>query len=127
MNMTRRLFALLILAVSLLTLAPQTLVMAASPPPTSKDQIQTGINDVNGGPPPSAKTLNETITTGINLLSAVIGIVAVVMIIVSGLRFITSGGNPERVKSAKNSITYAAIGLLIVAMSQAIARFVLTK
>jgi len=63
----------------------------------------------------------------LNILSVVVGAVAVVMIIVGGFRYTTSGGKEEGVKGAKNSILYALIGLVIVALAQVIVRFVLNK
>lgn len=71
--------------------------------------------------------INNLIHTIINILSAIVGIVAVIMIIIGGLRYITSGGNDANVASAKNTILYAIIGLIIVALSQLIVRFVLNK
>ena len=56
-----------------------------------------------------------------------VGIVAVVMIIIGGLRYITSGGNDTNVASAKNTLLYAIIGLIIVSLAQLIVRFVLNK
>jgi uncharacterized membrane protein YoaK (UPF0700 family) len=63
----------------------------------------------------------------INLLSAVVGILAVIMIIVAGFRYITSGGRDEAVKGAKNTILYAIVGLVVVALAQIIVHFVLAK
>jgi len=71
--------------------------------------------------------INTLVRQVINILSVLVGIVAVVMIIVGGLRYITSGGNDTSVTSAKNTILYAIIGLIIVALSQLIVRFVLGK
>jgi hypothetical protein len=71
--------------------------------------------------------INDIVHTIINLISAVVAIVAVVMIIVGGLRYITSGGNDTSVTSAKNTILYAIIGLIIVAMAQILVRFTLGK
>jgi hypothetical protein len=71
--------------------------------------------------------INNLIQTIVNLLSAIVGFVAVVMIIVGGLRYITSGGNDTSVTGAKNTILYAIIGLIIVALSQLIVHFVLNK
>ena len=48
--------------------------------------------------------INNIVHTIVNLLSAVVGIVAVIMIIVGGFRYITSGGNDTSVTSAKNTI-----------------------
>jgi hypothetical protein len=71
--------------------------------------------------------INDIIHTIVNLLSAIVGIVAVIMIIVGGFRYITSGGNDTSVTSAKNTILYAIIGLVIVALAQLIVRFTLSK
>ncbi len=71
--------------------------------------------------------INNIIHTIVNLLSAIVGIVAVIMIIVGGLRYITSGGNDTSVTGAKNTILYAIIGLVVVALAQIIVRFTLSK
>lgn len=71
--------------------------------------------------------INNIIHTIVNLLSAIVGIVAVIMIIVGGFRYITSGGNDTSVTSAKNTILYAIIGLVVVALAQLIVRFTLSK
>ncbi len=71
--------------------------------------------------------INKVIHTIINLLSVLVGVVAVIMIIVGGLRYITSGGSDTSVTSAKNTILYAIIGLVIVALAQLLVRFVLNK
>jgi Type IV secretion system pilin len=71
--------------------------------------------------------INNIVHTIVNLLSALVGIVAVIMIIVGGFRYITSGGNDTSVTSAKNTILYAIIGLVVVALAQIIVRFTLSK
>jgi cytochrome b len=75
----------------------------------------------------ATERINNLIHTIVNLLSAVVGIVAVIMIIFGGLRYITSGGNDTSVTSAKNTILYAIIGLIIVALAQVLVRFTLNK
>jgi len=75
----------------------------------------------------ATKKINDMVHTVINLFSAIVAIVAVVMIIVGGLRYITSGGNDTSVTSAKNTLLYAIIGLVIVALAQIIVRFTLNK
>lgn len=72
-------------------------------------------------------TLTDFVAKALNILSIVVGVVAVVMIIVGGFRYTASGGKEEGVKGAKNSILYALIGLIIVALAQVIVRFVLHK
>jgi hypothetical protein len=63
----------------------------------------------------------------VNVFSFIVGAVAVIMIIYGGFRYITSGGDSNSVGSAKNTLIYAIIGLVIVALAQLIVQFVLTQ
>lgn len=72
-------------------------------------------------------TLNRTIKNVVNIFSLIVGIVAVIMIIVGGFKYVTSNGDSSQITSAKNTIIYAIVGLLVVAVSQAIVRFVLDR
>lgn len=71
--------------------------------------------------------LNKLITNIVNIFSIVVGVIAVIMIIIGGFRYITSGGDSSNVTGAKNTIMYAIIGLVIVALAQIIVRFVLDQ
>ena len=75
----------------------------------------------------STLQLNNFVTSIISLLSWAIGVVAVFMIIVGGFKYITSGGDSTGVTAAKNTILYAIIGLIIVALAQVIVRFILSR
>ena len=72
-------------------------------------------------------SFNKLLTEIINVISVVVGIIAVIMIIFAGFRYITSGGASDKVGNAKNTILYALIGLVIVALAQLIVKFVLNK
>lgn len=107
-------------------------VALAQTSPEIQQGLCEGVNlDVNNpnctGPNEATDKLNSLIHTVINLLSIIVGVVAVIMIIVGGLRYITSGGSDTGVTSAKNTILYAVIGLIIVALAQLLVRFVLNK
>lgn len=82
---------------------------------------QTGCTDTN------VSTFDKYVKFALNLLSIIVGIAAVIMIIFGGFRYITSGGKQESVTGAKNTILYAVIGLVIVALAQVIVHFVLTE
>lgn len=71
--------------------------------------------------------VNATIVQVINIFSTLVGVIAVIMIIWGGLRYITSGGDSGKITSAKNTIIYALIGLVVVALAQFIVKFVLNK
>lgn len=88
--------------------------------------LQVGTNCKTGGNN-SAQKISDIAHLIINTLSLVVGVVAVFMIIVGGLRYVTSGGSDTSVTGAKNTILYAVIGLIIVAMAQFIVRFILNR
>jgi len=83
----------------------------------------------NTGCTPTGTTtdFNTLLTTIINIFSAIVGVIAVIMIIVGGLRYITSGGDSSKVGAAKQTLIYAIIGLVIVALAQLIVHFVLAQ
>jgi hypothetical protein len=118
-----------------LMLAPAVPVFAQSAQQQINSGLCTGSNlefteDTSGADcstSDATEKINNLIHTIVNLLSAIVGIVAVVMIIVGGLRYITSGGNDASVTGAKNTILYAIIGLIIVALAQILVRFTLSK
>ena len=49
------------------------------------------------------------------------------MIMVGGFKYITSGGDSGNITGAKNTILYAVVGLVVVALAQIIVRFVLAR
>lgn len=63
----------------------------------------------------------------VNLLLYVLGIIAVIMIVVGGIRYTTSGGDSSGTKAAKDTIMYAVIGLIVAMLSFAIVNFVVGK
>lgn len=91
---------------------------AASGSATSTCSTGTGVDDT------SIATLASKI---VNIFSVIVGVVAVIMIIFGGFRYITSGGDSGKVGNAKNSLVYAIVGLIIVALAQLIVHFVLNQ
>lgn len=72
-------------------------------------------------------SVDDAVKAAIDILSVVVGVIAVIMIIIGGLKYVTSNGDSNQISSAKNTIIYALIGLVVVAIAQAIVRFVLNK
>jgi hypothetical protein len=70
--------------------------------------------------------LGDIINRVINVLLFLVGALSVVFIIVAGIYFSISNGNAEQVKRAKNTMTYAVIGLIVSILSYAIVNFVIT-
>jgi hypothetical protein len=91
---------------------------------TEFDISNPGNGSCNGTSTSSFQTLLDNI---VNIFSAIVGIIAVIMIIVGGLRYITSGGDSSKVGSAKTTIIYALVGLVIVVLAQLIVHFVVNQ
>jgi hypothetical protein len=72
-------------------------------------------------------TVDAIVATVINIFSFVVGVIAVIMIIIGGIKYITSGGDSNNISSAKTTIIYAIIGLVVVALAQVVVRFVLNR
>ncbi len=85
---------------------------------------EAGVCEGDGEEGNAGDTLTGIVTTIINILSVVVGIVAVIMIIVGGFQYLTSQGDSGKVTNAKNTILYAIVGLVIVALAQIIVQFV---
>lgn len=80
----------------------------------------TGCN--NGG-----NTIKSLSTAVVNILSIIIGVVSVIMLIIAGFRFITANGDANAISSARNTIIYAIVGLVIAVLAQAIVHYVLNS
>ncbi|MGC1176502.1 MAG: pilin [Candidatus Saccharimonadales bacterium] len=102
------------------------------------ESLCTGVNSavpgVQGhGSATTCGTAGTTADTGlggiaskiVNVFSVIVGIVAVLMIIYGGFRYITSGGDSGNVGNAKNTLIYAIVGLIIVALAQFLVHYVL--
>lgn len=88
----------------------------------------SGLKEVSGsGCKDAGASLSTTINTVVNLLVIVVGVAAVIMVIMSGLKYITSAGDAQKVASAKSTLIYAVVGLVIVALAKVIVHFVLAK
>lgn len=120
-----------LLLTAVLILAPATALVSpvyaacATGSNTSRDQVLSGIGEANNGNC-NDSGVQTAIRAAVNILSLIIGIAAVVMIILGGLKYVTSGGDSNKVANAKGTITYALIGLVIAVLAQAIVHYVLT-
>ena len=62
-----------------------------------------------------------------NTILYVVGIIAVVMLIIGGIKYLLSGGDSKKVTDAKNTVLYAIIGLVVCFLSFAIVNFVISS
>lgn len=82
---------------------------------TGAQQTQTGTSGV---------TLETQIKNVTNVLLFITGAVAVIFIVIGGMRYVTSNGDSNQVKAAKDTILYAVIGLVVAILAYALVDWV---
>lgn len=112
------------LVVSLvLIFAPISSVSAACSGTGAKGQVLSGVGETGGDCNGSGFT--SVLSTVVSIISYIAGALAVIMIIVAGLKYITSGGDSNKIGSAKSTLVYAIVGLVIAALAELIVHFVI--
>ncbi|HSX43539.1 MAG TPA: pilin [Candidatus Saccharimonadales bacterium] len=120
---------LIIASLMLLMSGAATVLVPAVSYASPKSEVCSTLGAGNGcgSQPANGVSLNRVVTVVISTLSIVVGIAAVIMVMVSGFKYVTSGGDSSKVQSAKNSLMYAIVGLVVAFFAQAIVKFVLNK
>lgn len=81
----------------------------------------------------SNKTTSKTnpaiwvIANATKIISLIAAFIAVIMIVVSGINMITSGGNAENVTSARKRLTGAVVGLIVASLAWVLSSFVVNQ
>ena len=128
MNLVRNTIVTTLIAVfAVLGLAalPATTSYASSP----ADEINKGLKAAGKDEKcdNSDCTLSGNIKTVVNVLLFIIGTLSVIMIIIGGIRYTASNGDSSLITSAKNTILYAVIGLIVALLAYAIVNFIVDQ
>ena len=102
--------------------AANSVAMAVNP----KTQIEGGVTAAGGTAADNGNSFKGSIKKIINALLFILGVLAVVMIIVGGLKYILSDGDSSKITGAKNTILYSVAGLVVAILAYAIVGFVLS-
>lgn len=95
-------------------------------PMVASAQDDYGINDMVNAKL-GTKNLKDTITGIINIVLGFLGILATLIILLGGFKWMMSQGNSEKVDEAKKLIGSGVVGLVIIFVAYAVARFVLSS
>jgi len=117
------------------TLLSGALLFAAVPAGVAFDPLGDVCSGSGGSSAPCQTTSGRSsligpdgiITKVTRLVSIAVGLIAVIVIMIAGFRFITSSGDPNTITSARNTILYAVIGLVIAVIAQLIVVFILQR
>lgn len=82
---------------------------------------------IDEGQLPHVSAGREALGNIIQVVFGVIGALALLMITISGFRYITSAGDPQKASNAKNGIIYSLVGLIIALTAEALVAFVVNR
>ncbi|MCF6276967.1 MAG: pilin [Candidatus Magasanikbacteria bacterium] len=86
------------------------------------EEVETGLAGSLG-----SESIQTTIASVINIALSLLGVVAVVIILMGGFKWMTAGGSEEKVGEAKKIIFSGIIGLAIIMSAWALATFVIAQ
>ena len=113
----------ILVAVALVVLGSSVLAMPAS---AANYGVRAGADAARGSDQPTQLFGDGGIFQQItNIMLFIIGVLSVIMLIIGGLRYVISGGNKDAVTSAKNTILYAIVGLIVALLAYAAINFVI--
>jgi len=90
----------------------------------SKEDVCAGIKATGGSCNSSSDLTTKTIPTVIKTMLFFVGILAVIMIIFSGIRYITAHGDKAQIQGATQTLIYSIVGLVVAILAYAIVSFV---
>lgn len=96
----------------------------ATNPGAAVCQIKGGTGAVGDA---SAPSLGSRIKDVVNIILYILGAIAVVMIVIGGIRYVLSNGESGAIKSAKDTILYSVIGLIVAILAYSIVNFVVSN
>lgn len=90
--------------------------------------IAGGANAAKGDDQPESLDGDEGMFKKItDVMLFIVGAVSVIMLIIGGIRYVVSGGDQGAVQSAKNTILYAVVGIIVTLLAYAVVNFVVTQ
>lgn len=94
------------------------------PSPTAKLTSRPKWSDESGLTPARFKDLEVIFYNVVNMAAIAAGVATLVMIIVGGFGYLTAGGDAKKAEGAKNTLTYAVLGLVLLISGYIILRFI---
>jgi hypothetical protein len=88
------------------------------------DQVLQGVSQ-SGSVDCTGTGVTNIVQAVVTILSYIVGIASIIMILLAGFKYVTAGGDSNKVSSAKSTLIYALVGLVIAALAQFLVHAVL--
>ena len=127
--MIARFLTILLLVISFSIIASPLAATAQNNKSQTEIVNDLGVNSGGNGKfnLPNNDLSNTTLQRILQTVFTVAGIVAVIFVAVGGLRYVLSEGNDQKIKQAKDTITYSIVGLIISISAYGIVGFFLSS
>lgn len=100
---------------------------AAPPQQNACESIGGRYDAATGNCDTGGSSIQDILNTILTLFSIIVGIAAVIMIMVGGLKYITAAGDASKLTSARHTIVYAVVGLVVAGLAQFMVQFVIQR
>lgn len=106
-----------------------TVALAVAPTTSAADfTLRSGVDNAQGtGVDNVATNPQDLVKNIVNIFLYAVGVLSVIMLIWGGIRYTTSAGDSNKVTSAKNTVLYAVVGLVVAILAWAIVNMVITR
>ena len=106
-----------------------TVALAVAPKTIAADfTLRSGVDKAQGkGDDNVATDPQDLVKNVVNIFLYAVGVLSVIMLIWGGIRYTTSAGDCNKVQSAKNTVLYAVVGLVVAILAWAIVNMVITR
>jgi hypothetical protein len=95
--------------------------------PLMASALDTGLNEVGQKIELGQEDLRTTVGSIINVALSFLGVVAIIIVLIGGFKYMTAGGSDEKVQEARKWIISGIIGLAIILSAYAITAFVINQ
>lgn len=113
---------------SLLLFANLAALVAPVPASAACGSFDVACGTQSATPPGSSgANLPDAFKSVINVIILAIGAIAVLMVVIGGLMYVLSAGDPNSTRKAKDTILFAIIGVIVAILAYAIVNFVIRK
>lgn len=92
---------------------------------TPKGQVIDGIKE--SGDDCTGSGVTDFVSSVVKIISYIAGVVAIIMIIISAFKYMTAAGDAGKVSSAKNTLIYALVGIVVAVLAQVLVNFAFTQ
>ena len=118
--------ALVVAFATLGLISPLATSSVTAAPVVPGDAAKNGLNAAGGGGT-KPNELKVQVKNVVNVLLFILGAIAVIMIVLGGIRYTLSNGDASQIKGAKDTILYSIVGLVVALLAFAIVNFVINQ